>query len=122
MAIDLENLPDDAGALRELVTNAELENAGLRAEIDKLHMMIKGFQRHRFGKRSEQLDAEQMQLVMEDGGRTMSHFRFKLSSTPWIFIRVLPQLPSRKQQHLRRLSLDGCRYRTRILMMKFHSS
>ena len=66
VAIDLENLPDDAGALRELVTNAELENAGLRAEIDKLHMMIKGFQRHRFGKRSEQLDAEQMQLVMED--------------------------------------------------------
>ena len=43
MAIDLENLPEDAGVPRELVTNAELENAGLRAEIDKLHMLIKGF-------------------------------------------------------------------------------
>ncbi len=71
MAIDLENLPEDAAALRELVTNAELENAGLRAEIDKLHIMIKGFQRHRFGKRSEQLDAEQMQLVIEDLEQTM---------------------------------------------------
>jgi transposase len=71
VAIDLENLPEDADALRELVTNAELENAGLRAEIDKLHMLIKGFQRHRFGKRSEQLDAEQMQLVIEDLEQTM---------------------------------------------------
>ena len=71
MAIDLENLPEDADALRELVTNAELENVGLRAEIDKLHMLIKGFQRHRFGKRSEQLDAEQMQLVIEDLEQTM---------------------------------------------------
>jgi len=71
VAIDLENLPDDTAALRELVTNAELENAGLRAEIDKLHVMIKGFQRHRFGKRSEQLDAEQMQLIMEDLEQTM---------------------------------------------------
>nr|WP_039884619.1 IS66 family transposase [Acidocella sp. MX-AZ02] len=71
MAIDLENLPDDAGTLRELVTNAALENAGLRAEIDKLHIMIKGLQRHRFGKRSEQLDAAQMQLVMEDLEQTM---------------------------------------------------
>ena len=57
--------------MREQVTNAELENAGLRAEIDKLHMLIKGFQRHRFGKRPEQLDAEQMQLVIEDLEQTM---------------------------------------------------
>ncbi len=71
MAIDLENLPDDAAALRELVTDAELENAGLRAEIDKLHIMIKGLQQHRFGKRSEQLDAEQMHLVMEDLEQTI---------------------------------------------------
>jgi transposase len=71
VAIDLENLSEDAGALRELVTNAELENAGLRAEIDKLHMLIKGFQRHRFGERSELLDAEQMQLVIEDLEQTM---------------------------------------------------
>ena len=34
-------------------------------------MLIKGFQRHRFGKRSEQLDAEQMQLVIEDLEQTM---------------------------------------------------
>jgi len=71
VAIDLEKLREDAAALRELATNAALENAGLRAEIDKLHIMIKGFQRHRFGKRSEQLDAEQMQLVVEHLEQTM---------------------------------------------------
>jgi transposase len=71
VAIDLENLPEDTGTLRELVTNAELENAGLRAEIDKLHILIKGLQRHRFGKRSEQLAAEQLQLVIDDLEQTM---------------------------------------------------
>jgi transposase len=64
--VDLESLPDDPIALREMVTNGEIENAGLRAEIDKLHLMIKGLQRHRFGRRSEQIDPEQLQLVMED--------------------------------------------------------
>ena len=61
MPVDLESLPHDPIALREMVTNREIENDGLRAEIDKLHLMIKGLQRHRFGRRSEQIDPEQMQ-------------------------------------------------------------
>lgn len=71
MQIDPASLPEDPAALREMVVNVALENAGLRAEIDKLHLMIKGFQRHRFGRRSEQLDADQRQLVIEELEQTI---------------------------------------------------
>ena len=64
--IDLAALPDDPGILRELVSHAELENAGLRAEIDKLHLLIAKLRRHRFGQRSEQLDPDQLALALED--------------------------------------------------------
>ena len=54
MPIDLAALPDDPGILRDLVSHAEHENAGLRsvnddlrAEIDKLHLLIAKLQRHR---------------------------------------------------------------------------
>jgi hypothetical protein len=43
----------------------------LRAEIDKLHMIIKAFQRHRYGQRAEQLNADERQLVIEDLEQTM---------------------------------------------------
>lgn len=66
MAIDLESLPDDPVILRELVVNSEIEITGLRAEIDKLHLLIGKLNRHRFGRRSEQLDADQLALAIED--------------------------------------------------------
>ena len=71
MQIDPVNLPQDPSALREVAFNLALENAGLHAEIDKLHLIIKAFQRHRFGHRSEQLNAEQKQLVLEDLEQTI---------------------------------------------------
>jgi hypothetical protein len=46
--------------------NSGQQGTGLRAKIDKPHMLIKGFQRYRFGKRSKQLNAKQMQLAIED--------------------------------------------------------
>lgn len=73
MPIDLAALPDDPGILRDLVSHAEHENAGLRsanddlrAEIDKLHLLIAKLQRHRFGQRSEQMDPDQLALALED--------------------------------------------------------
>jgi transposase len=66
MEIDPASLPDDPVILRENLVNLTLEAAGLRAEIDKLHMIIKAFQRHRYGQRSEQLNADERQLVIED--------------------------------------------------------
>jgi transposase len=59
MPIDMESLPDDPAALRQL-----LQEAAVR--IAKLEGLIKQLQRHRFGRRSEQLDADQLQLGLED--------------------------------------------------------
>jgi len=64
--IDPASLPDDPAILRELVANSEIEITGLRAEIDKLHLLIAKLNRHRFDRRSEQLDADQLSLAIED--------------------------------------------------------
>ena len=66
MPIDLESLSDDPVILRELVASSAVEITGLRAEIDKLHLLIAKFNRHRFGRRSEQRDDDQLTLAIED--------------------------------------------------------
>jgi transposase len=69
--IDLTALPDDPATLqqmlREMVTAAEQRDA----EIDKLHLLIKRLLRQQFGRRSEQLSADQLQLVLEDLEQTV---------------------------------------------------
>ena len=55
--------------LREVVTAAEQQQTTLQqrdAEIDKLHLLIKRLLRQQFGRRSEQLSADQLQLALED--------------------------------------------------------
>jgi transposase len=71
--IDLAALPDDPATLqqmlREVVTAAEQQQTTLQqrdAEIDKLHLLIKRLLRQQFGRRSEQLSADQLQLALED--------------------------------------------------------
>ncbi len=71
MEIDRASLPDDPVILREILVNVTLEAAGLRAEIDKLHQIIKIFQWHRYGQLSEKLNGGQRQLVIEDLEQTM---------------------------------------------------
>ena len=77
MQIDLASLPDDPATLqhllREMAAAAEQQQATLQvavqqrdAEIDKLHLLIKRLLRHQFGRRSEQLTADQLQLGIED--------------------------------------------------------
>ena len=73
MQIDLAALPDDPATLqqvlREVVTAAEQQQTTLQqrdAEIDKLHLLIKRLLRQQFGRRSEQLSADQLQLALED--------------------------------------------------------
>jgi transposase len=60
------DLPDDIEALRALVLEQDrkLENAD--AEMARLKAMLDAFMRHRFGARSEKLDADQLQLGLED--------------------------------------------------------
>ncbi|MGN6377308.1 MAG: IS66 family transposase [Sphingomonas sp.] len=63
------DLPDDVAALRALVLEQARELDTLKvfqAEVERLRAIIEAFQRHRFGRRSEQLDADQLQLGLED--------------------------------------------------------
>lgn len=77
MPIDLAAVPDDPATLqqmlREAVAAAERQQAVLRGavserdgEIDKLRLLIQRLLRHQFGRRSEQLSSEQLQLGLED--------------------------------------------------------
>jgi transposase len=63
------DLPDDVEALRAIVLEQARELDTLktfRAEVERLRAIIEALQRHRFGRRSEQLDPDQLQLGLED--------------------------------------------------------
>jgi transposase len=80
MSLDLDQLPEDPAILRAALCDlaaslerqtAELEAArrgleGRDAEIERLRFLIHQLQRHRFGRRSEQLDPDQLQLALEE--------------------------------------------------------
>jgi transposase len=78
-----DGLPSDAEMLRSLLLAERqrharaLEQATLQVQtrdqqIDRLTAIIKELQRHRFGRRSEQLDADQLALALEDVEQTLS--------------------------------------------------
>ncbi len=63
------DLPDDVDALRALVLEQARELDTLKvfqAEVERLRAIIEALQRHRFGRRSEQLDPDQLQLCLEE--------------------------------------------------------
>ena len=74
------DLPEDVEALRalalaqsrmlatELAAKADLATAKSEAdaEIERLQSILDAFMRHRFGRKSEQLDPDQLQLGLED--------------------------------------------------------
>ena len=63
------DLPDDVAALRALVLEQARELDALKvfqAEVERLTAIIEALQRHRFGRRSEQLDPDQFQLALEE--------------------------------------------------------
>ena len=73
MSDPAEPLPDDIDALRALVRSALVERDAARAErdhaveqIDRLRHILKQLQRAQFGRRSEQLDPDQLQLALEE--------------------------------------------------------
>jgi transposase len=81
--IDLAALPDDPAALQhllcEVIAAAEQRHSVLQdavqqgdAEIDKLHLLIRRLLRHQFGRRSEQLSPDQLQLGIEDLEQTLA--------------------------------------------------
>ena len=69
MDIDLAALPDDVETLQKLVRSLATERTSLgeaKAEIERLHLIIKQLQRSQFGRRNERLDDGQLQLGLED--------------------------------------------------------
>jgi len=73
MRFDLDNLPDDTALLQRLVRDMaqviEADRAQLdetQSEVEKLRIIIRQLQRTQFGRRSERLDPDQLQLGIED--------------------------------------------------------
>jgi transposase len=63
------DLPEDVNALRAIVLEQAREIDTLKAaqaEVERLRAIIEALQRHQFGRRSEQLDTDQLQLGLED--------------------------------------------------------
>jgi transposase len=60
------DLPDDVDALRALVLEQARRLETVDAEVEHLRAIIVAFQRHRFGRRSEQLNDDQLQFALED--------------------------------------------------------
>lgn len=72
MLVDAD-LPEDIEALRAFaleqsrkLAEATLAKGEADAEVERLQSIIDAFMRHRFGRRSEQLDPDQLQLGLED--------------------------------------------------------
>lgn len=82
------DLPDDVDALRALVLEQAHELDVLkvfRAENERLQAIIDALMRHRFGRKSEQLDADQFELALEEVEAALSQAelaRNKASKAP----------------------------------------
>ena len=82
------DLPDDVEALRAVVLEQARELDVLKvfwAEVERLKAIIDALQRHRFGRRSEQLDPDQFELALEEVETALAeaeHARDKASRTP----------------------------------------
>ena len=70
VTFDADDLPTDPEALRALLiaerTRHAQEIARIASERDRLRAIIHELQRHRFGRRSEQLDSDQLALALEE--------------------------------------------------------
>lgn len=70
MSIDLAALPKDVETLHrmigELVRERDSARTEAEAEIERLKRMLRTLQRMQFGRRSERLDTDQLQLGLED--------------------------------------------------------
>ena len=63
MQIDLDALPDNPAVLQRMLREVVPE---LLAENEKMWQLIQRLLRHRYGRRSEQIDLDQLQLALED--------------------------------------------------------
>jgi hypothetical protein len=70
VSLDVDDLPTDPAALRALLiaerAQHEAEIARIGSERDRMRAIVIALQRHRFGRRSERLDPDQLVLALED--------------------------------------------------------
>ncbi|HEY5311350.1 MAG TPA: IS66 family transposase, partial [Pirellulales bacterium] len=66
MQIDFDALPDGAALLQQMLRMVLHQHGELHAENDKLRLLIQRLMRHQFGRRSEQLSVDQLQLGLEE--------------------------------------------------------
>jgi transposase len=64
--IDPEKLPDDPALLQQMLRTLLDRHGELHAEYTKMRLLLDRLTRHQFGRRSEQLSDEQLQLGLED--------------------------------------------------------
>ena len=64
-----DSLPTDPDALRALLLAERMHHA---EELERLTAIIRELQRHRFGRRAERLDPEQLALALEDVEQTLA--------------------------------------------------
>jgi len=113
MNIDLAALPDDVGALQQLVRSLAAERTSLReakAEIERLNLIIKQLQRHQFGRRAERLDDDQLHLGFEDLQVDLARVEAKLppvTTKPDKPEQERPSLPAHLQREDVRLDIEG---------------
>lgn len=73
---DADDLPSDPAALRALLVAERARHAEeitqITNERDRLRAIIHELQRHRFGRRSERLDADQLALALEEVEQTVA--------------------------------------------------
>ena len=69
------DLPDDPAALKARLAAMEAENADLAEEVARLKAIVAAFQRAMFGRRSEKLDADQLELALEDAQQEIAEDR-----------------------------------------------
>ena len=66
MTLSLDELPNDVASLKALLLAAHADNAQLAARNERLDHIIKVLRRARFGRSSERIDEDQLDLALED--------------------------------------------------------
>ena len=86
MNIDLAALPDDVDTLHrmisDLVSARDDDRTEAQAEIDRLRNLVKTLQRIQFGRRSERLDDDQLQLGLENLDADLARVEAALPEAP----------------------------------------
>ena len=115
MSDPAESLPDDIDALRALVRSALVERDAARVErdhaveqIDRLRHLLKELQRARFGRSSERLDPDQLQLALEEIEQAVAQAEAEIEKRAATRMRVAkPRLNERQSlpAHLPRVEV-----------------